>query len=223
MRIERQQEVSMEAVVLFVTAVVRAVVERDSEESETVRGSVFTSSRLGKLVMRFVMSTGAVLAIGMLALTVGPRFLPYQTYTVLSGSMEPTLPVGSVIVAVPAQGDELNKGDIITVAIPQRQEMLVTHRIVGVETGSQGRVFKTKGDANQEPDSWIVPAASGGWRYAFAIPYLGYVLSALQSGFGRLVLLVVPTLLLGGLLLVEIWRPARMPDKASDGAMPVGA
>jgi signal peptidase len=213
----------MEAVTLPGTAVADAVVEPDSEESETPKGGVFTSSRLGKLAMRFVMSTGAVLAIGVLALTVGPRFLPYQTYTVLSGSMEPTLPVGSVIVAVPAQGNELNKGDIITVANPQHQGMLVTHRIVAVEAGPQGRVFKTKGDANQEPDSWIVPASGGGWRYAFAIPYLGYVLSALQSGFGRLVLLVVPTLLLGGLLLVEIWRPAKMPDKVSDGAMPAGA
>ncbi|HEX9989312.1 MAG TPA: signal peptidase I [Chloroflexia bacterium] len=213
----------MEAVALSGTAVANAVVEGDSEESETPKVEVLTSSRLGRLVMRAVMSTGVALAIGVLALTVGPRFLPYQTYTVLSGSMEPTLPVGSVIVAVPAQGNELNKGDIITVAIPQRQDMLVTHRIVAVETGPQGRVFKTKGDANQEADSWLVPASGGGWRYAFAIPYLGYVLSALQSGLGRMLLLVVPTLLLGGLLLVEIWRPARMPDKVSDGAMPAGA
>lgn len=213
----------MEAVALSDTAVASAVVEEDSGESESPKGGAFTSSRLGRLAMRAVMATGVAFAIGVFALTVGPRFLPYQTYTVLSGSMEPTLPVGSVIVAVPAQGNELNKGDIITVANPQHQGMLVTHRIVGIENSPQGRAFKTKGDANQEADSWIVPASGGGWRYAFAIPYVGYVLSALQSGFGRLVLLVVPTLLLGGLMLVEIWRPAKMPDKVSDGAMPVGA
>jgi signal peptidase I len=192
-------------------------------EPENGKAGVTTSSRLGKLATKLFTTIGMALAIVVLALTVGPRFLPYQTYTVLSGSMEPTLPVGSVIVAVPARGEELNTGDVITVASPQHAGALVTHRIITIETGPQGRTFTTKGDANSVADSWVVPGTGSGWRYAFAIPHLGYALSALQSDLGRLFLLIIPTMLLGSLLLVEIWRPARKPEQAADRAMPAGA
>ncbi|HEY0070003.1 MAG TPA: signal peptidase I [Chloroflexia bacterium] len=212
----------MEAVALNETPVSSTEAQGDASETEAGKAAVFTSSRLGRLATRLFTATGVALAIGVLALTVGPRFLPYQTYTVLSGSMVPTLPVGSVIVAVPAQGNELNTGDIITVANPQHPGVLVTHRIVAIENTPQGRTFKTKGDANNAPDSWVVPGTGSGWRYAFSIPYLGYALSALQSDLGRLFLLVIPTVLLGGLLLIEIWRPARTPEHAADGAMTAG-
>ena len=215
----------MEAIVAHEAGVPSTEVQEqeNANRSQARKAGFFTASRLGKLATKLFTTTGTLLAIGVLALTVGPRFLPYQTYTVLSGSMEPTLPVGSVIVAVPARGEELNTGDIITVANPQQPGALVTHRIVAIEYGPQGRSFTTKGDANNATDSWIVPGTGSGWRYAFAIPHIGYVLSALQSELGRLFLLVIPTMLLGGLLLIEIWRPARKPNQAADQAMPAGA
>ena len=74
---------------------------------------------------------GAALAI--LSLTAGPRVLPYQTYFVLSGSMEPTIPVGSVIVLLPASAEELGNGDVITFGRPDHSETFVTLRIVGLE------------------------------------------------------------------------------------------
>jgi signal peptidase len=213
----------MEAMSVSGTAVSSNELEVDAAVRETHKAGTFTSSRFGKLVTRLVTTVGMALAVGVVALTIGPRFLPYQTYTVLSGSMVPTLPVGSVIVAVPAKGEELNTGDIITVANPQHAGTLVTHRIIAIENSPQGRTFQTKGDANNVADSWVVPGTGNGWRYAFAIPYLGFALSALQSDSGRLLLLVIPTLLLAGLLLVEIWLPARKPEEAPDAAAPAGA
>ncbi len=213
----------MEAIATNEIRVLNTEAPEDDIQAEAGKRLSSAPSRLGKLATKLFTTTGVILAIGVLALTVGPRFLPYQTYTVLSGSMEPTLPVGSVIVAVPARGEELNTGDVITVANPQHAGVLVTHRIIGIENSPQGRTFTTKGDANSVPDSWVVPGTGSGWRYAFSIPYLGYALSALQSDLGRLFLLVIPTMLLGGLLLIEIWRPARKPDQASDGVVPVGA
>jgi signal peptidase len=213
----------MEAVTITDTAVPDTGAHEAPTASGTRKAGILASSRLGKPITRLLTSVGVALAIGVLALTVGPRFLPYQTYTVLSGSMEPTLPVGSVIIAVPARGEELNTGDIITVVNPQHAGVLVTHRIIEIENSPQGRTFKTKGDANNVADSWVVPGTGNGWRYAFAIPQLGYALSALQSDIGRLVLLVIPTLLLVGLLLVEIWLPARKPEEAPEAALPAGA
>ncbi|MDQ3930588.1 MAG: signal peptidase I [Chloroflexota bacterium] len=213
----------MQAATVYDRAASNAVVREDAGERDTRKAGFPTSSRLGKWATRLFVAAGASIAMLVLVLTVGPRFLPYQAYTVLSGSMEPTLPVGSVIIAVPARAEELRTGDIITVANPQLHGMLVTHRITGIDETPQGRAFTTKGDANQAPDSWLVPAQGSGWRYAFSVPYLGYGLAALQSELGRLLLLVIPTLLLGGLLLVEIWRPARASETAPDGAIAVGA
>ena len=213
----------MESLALTDTPLTSLETAGDAAALDTGKAAGFTASRLGKVVTRFVTTAGVALAAGVLALTMGPRFLPYQTYTVLSGSMEPTLPVGSVIIAVPARGEELNTGDIITVANPQHAGVLVTHRIIAIGNGPEGRTFQTKGDANNVADSWVVPGTGNGWRYAFSIPYLGYALSTLQSDIGRMLLLVIPTVLLAGLLLVEIWLPARTPEKAPDGVVPAGA
>ncbi|HVF98333.1 MAG TPA: signal peptidase I [Chloroflexia bacterium] len=213
----------MEAMSVTGTAVSSSETVEAAEAGETRTAGTFTSSRLGKLATRLVTTLGMALAVGVVALTIGPRFLPYQTYTVLSGSMEPTLPVGSVIVAVPAKGDALHTGDIITVANPQHAGALVTHRIIAIDNSPQGRTFQTKGDANNVADSWVVPGTGSGWRYAFAIPYLGYALSTLQSDIGRLLLLVIPTFLLAGLMLLEIWLPARKPEQAPDAALTAGA
>ena len=154
------------------------------------------------------------LAVGtILALTIGPRFLPYQTYVVVSGSMAPTIPVGAIIVLRPARAEQLQVGDIITFQRPDRPGELVTHRIVGVAEGAGERGLVTKGDANAVPDPWPVAASGTGWRYVFALPYLGTVLRALQQPVARLLLLVVPALALGALTMRAIWSPRRGPHE----------
>jgi signal peptidase len=158
-------------------------------------------------VMRGGVVAGVLAVVAILALTLGPRFLPYQTYVVLSGSMEPTIPTGAVIVLDPVVADGLSIGDVITFQRPDRPSELVTHRIVDVEQGPTGRSFVTKGDANTAPDGWRIPATGSGWRYRFAIPYAGYGLRTVQSVEGRLLLVVVPALALAGYFLVELWRP----------------
>jgi signal peptidase len=155
---------------------------------------------------------GGVVAL-VLLLAVGPRFLPYQTFTVLTGSMEPVLPVGSIIVLVPAAAGELSVGDIITFQRPDRSDQMVTHRIVAIEDTPTGKAFVTKGDANNAPDGWRVPAAGNGWRAVMALPLLGYFFAVVQSPLGRLALLVVPALGLGIVTLFEIWRPVRPAAK----------
>lgn len=69
----------------------------------------------------------------------------FRLYIVMSGSMEPALPVGSIVIV--NTGDKKpERGDIITF---RRGETIVTHRVAGK---SEGR-YLTKGDANGEPDS----------------------------------------------------------------------
>lgn len=195
----------------------------DTESQEGAAQSVAPAEKapaspLRRIASAVASAVGILLVLMVMALTVGPRFFPYQAYTVLSGSMEPTLPVGSIIVAVPASAADLRVGDVITMQNPQHPGTLVTHRIFAIEYGPQGRAFKTKGDANRVPDDWIVQANGSGWRYFASVPYVGYVLAWMQGGMGRTFLLVVPTLLLGGLMMKEIWRPRKVAQAEAQGA-----
>jgi signal peptidase len=149
------------------------------------------------------------------AVTVGPRLLPYKTFGVASASMEPTLPVGSLIVTVPVAADRLRVGDIITFHRPG-DHSLVTHRIARIENGPQGRVFVTKGDANGAEDGWVVPAVGTGLRLAFEIPGAGLLASHPVGRFG---LLLASTLILCGLAIERIWRSAPTRSRHVHGVL----
>ena len=64
----------------------------------------------------------------------------------------------------------------------------------------------TKGDANGVPDPWRIPARGRGWRYRFAVPYLGYAVGLIGSPLVRLALLVGLALGSAGAVLAAIWR-----------------
>ena len=173
-----------------------------SERGRAMRVLTKAGAGLGILVVVLVM-----------AVTVGPRFLPYQTYFVRSGSMEPTIHVGAMVVLTKTDASKLEVGDIITFENPDKPGTLVTHRIVGVENGEAGRTFTTKGDANGTADSWRVPAQGDGWRYAFNVPLIGYVFGYLGTPQARLALLAVPAAILGLLSLLDVWSPASKKAK----------
>lgn len=150
---------------------------------------------------------GAVVVLVILAVSVGPRFLPYQTYFVRSGSMAPTIDTGAMVVLTQTDASNLGPGDIITFNKPDDVNVKVTHRIVDVETTDQGRVFVTKGDANADPDAWRVPASGTGWKYSFNVPLVGYVFGYLGTPAARVALIVIPALVLGLLFLIDLWKP----------------
>ena len=145
----------------------------------------------------------------LLSLTVGPLVLPYKALTVYSGSMEPTIHTGSVAIDVPIAAQDVKVGDIITFVRPDNRNELVTHRVLQIETGPNGRQWITRGDANSVADSWRVAASGSGYKYVFSIPYCGFVLAWLQSPIGRLLFLVIPAAALGLLTLYELWWPRR--------------
>jgi signal peptidase len=171
---------------------------------------------------RLVAVLATIAVLGIFASTLGPRVLPYRVYTALSGSMEPAVPFGSVIILRPVSADRIAAGDIIAFRRPDRTAQLVTHRVVGIEDGAEGSVFITKGDANPVPDAWRIPATGDGWRYVFGIPYLGYVLAAISSPFGRSALLLAPLLAAALLILIRMWLPRRRLDSANSGIIGVG-
>ena len=159
-----------------------------------------------RVISPLILAAAFVIVVGLLALTVGPKFLPYQALVVRSGSMSPTIPTGSVVFYRKISADKVKVGQVIVFNRPGLASERVTHRVVKIATGPTGRYFETKGDANGSPDDWRVPAVGTGWVAGFHVPVVGYVLADLQTTTARLLLLLIPALGLGLITLTEIWR-----------------
>ena len=79
-----------------------------------------------------------------------PKLLGFQIYAVLSGSMEPSYPVGSIIYVQKAEADQIQTGDVISFYLPEEADVVMTHRIIQINT--EAEEFITKGDANAVED-----------------------------------------------------------------------
>jgi signal peptidase I len=163
-------------------------------------------SLLWRTVSPLILVFAGVVVLGLLALTIGPRLLPYQALVVRSGSMSPTIPTGSVVFYHRVAASNVKVGQVIVFDRPGQTGERVTHRVYKVVNGPTGRYFETKGDANGAPDDWRIPAVGMGWVASFHVPVVGYVLADLQSTTARLLLLLIPALGLGLITLTEIWR-----------------
>lgn len=143
----------------------------------------------------------------MLVTSIVPRFVPfYRTFTVLTGSMEPAIPAGSLVVLRPANAKDLRPGDIISFTLPNQAHTLVTHRIAAVRSRDGAPVFVTKGDANGEVDAWQIPATGTGWRVAFHIPSVGTPIIWLGRPVTKLAVAGALLVMLSAALIRRIWR-----------------
>ena len=127
-----------------------------------------------------------------------PRIGGATPYAVLSGSMSPTYPPGTMVVARPRAADAIGVGTVITFQLASGQPEVATHRVVAVARHPDGRVrFQTRGDANNGPDpQWVRPEQVRGALW-YAVPYLGrlsWLLTGEQRQWG---VQVVAFLLLG--------------------------
>ncbi|WP_219818318.1 signal peptidase I [Clavibacter michiganensis] len=134
-----------------------------------------------------------------------PQLANGTALTILTGSMRPGMPPGTLVVIRPIAPQELRIGDVVTYQIDSGQPTVVTHRVVGVAyDGSGQRTFTTRGDANGSDDPRPVRAVQIRGEEWYHVPYLGYVnslLSGQQRGVGRL-------LIAGALLSYAAWMVA---------------
>ncbi|MEK7176696.1 MAG: signal peptidase I [Patescibacteria group bacterium] len=113
---------------------------------------------------------------------------------VKSGSMEPTIPTGSLVFVKPKA--EYSVGDIITFGQDTKSEIPTTHRITEVQVGEGGTVFMTKGDANEEGDPQPVPASEVIGLVWFHVPYAGYIIDLARQPWGFTFLIGIPAALI---------------------------
>jgi signal peptidase I len=125
----------------------------------------------------------------------------YSLYIVRSGSMEPAINTGDVVIVGPAVTGSIKPGDIITYKI---DKTLITHRVLSVD----GNTLITKGDANQSPDPNPVLLSQVQSRYLFRIPYIGYVAGFVRTRLGWLLTIILPSIVLVGFIVKDIIKEA---------------
>ncbi|MDR2897072.1 MAG: signal peptidase I [Propionibacteriaceae bacterium] len=134
------------------------------------------AARIGSIVVGAVMLVLLGLAV---LLVLVPKVTGGMALTVLSGSMEPGIMPGDIVVTrgISSENiDQLRIGDIITFLPYPDDPMLVTHRIVGQSAGPNGITFATQGDNNPSPDIWEqVGVKQIRGELLFVVPKLGFV------------------------------------------------
>ncbi len=139
----------------------------------------------------------AVIA-ALLPLTV-PRFMGYEIFNVVSGSMEPEIPVGSVAYVQPEEPALLEEGDVIAF---RSEGGIVMHRVVSNHQVDE--YLTTKGDANEIEDINKAGYADVIGRVVKHVPVVGQIMMICASTLGKLLMLCLA--LCGALLHVLAGR-----------------
>lgn len=107
----------------------------------------------------------------------------YRYYTVLTGSMSPTYKVGDMIFVKLSNDSEISVGDVITFNPSQDSDAYLTHRVSEKLENYEGTgttCYRTKGDANDVGDSFLIDSSRVIGKVTFSIPGLGYVVRFVQ-------------------------------------------
>lgn len=127
-----------------------------------------------------------------------PRIAGATPFSILTSSMTPKLPPGTLVVVRPVDPHRIGVGDVITYQLRSGQPAVVTHRVVAQGTQHNGElIFRTKGDANPVPDqNWVLAAQVRG-RLWYAIPLLGYPADVLTGQQHQYIVYAIAAALLG--------------------------
>jgi signal peptidase I len=124
-------------------------------------------------VGRFVAMSATFSAIWLMFFSLLPLIIGWSPMVVSSGSMRPVLPEGSIVLVdatVPLE--TLGEGSIIT--FNGARDGYTTHRVVGIERDGDTTVgFRTKGDANPNADTMVVPIAEVEGVARMVVPFAG--------------------------------------------------
>lgn len=138
-----------------------------------------------------------------------PRVLGFSVFRVMSGSMEPEIPIGSLLVVRKTAPEAVQPGDVISFFSPdpELQGAVNTHRVQRVEKQGEELRFITKGDANLLEDRYPLKAGMLVGKVVFVSPGLGKLVKLLSNPlvFGTIVLL--PLL---GILLTNLYHAVRL-------------
>ena len=147
---------------------------------------------------------GMLLLVGALVVLI-PAISGATPMTILTSSMEPTYPPGTLIIVKPVAVDEIAVGDPLTYQLESGKPEVVTHRVISISTVNGELSFVTKGDNNAVADAKPVMPVQVRGTVWYAVPYVGFA-NSLISGENRVWIVPIAALALfayAGFMLVS--------------------
>jgi signal peptidase len=158
-------------------------------------------SPIAKLVSRILIGVLLTIIAGFVFIKFAPG---YDMYMVRSGSMEPSVNTGDMVIMGPNGGllsGTLKPGKIVTY---EREGDLITHRIIAI----QDDMLVTKGDSVEEPDPWMVAPEDVRGVYIFKVPAVGYATNFMHTKLGWFLTIILPAMALVILLVKDVVKEA---------------
>lgn len=148
--------------------------ERKSGRTRELIGVLVNGLSLGVLLLVVALGTATIIV---------PAVVGGMPLSILTGSMRPTYPPGTLVVIKPTEVEDIAIGDVITFQLDSGQPTLVTHRVIerSVDSASGEVRFTTQGDANNTPDPEQVQPVQVRGTVWYAIPYLGWANQAIDG------------------------------------------
>jgi signal peptidase len=179
----------------------------------SVAASAYRARRRRASALRSLVSVALWAGLGLVVIVGAAVLVPIafqlRPYTVLSGSMEPAIATGDVVLTETIAPGRARVGDVVTFRDPSRERRLITHRVRSIRIARGVAEVVTRGDANQAPERWTVAADGRIGRVVYKVPRVGRLAAAGGTPPGRILLIVVPAVILGAAELRRVWRPAR--------------
>ncbi|OGH04592.1 MAG: signal peptidase I [Candidatus Levybacteria bacterium RBG_16_35_11] len=134
--------------------------------------------------------------------------LGIKSFVVLSGSMQPTIPQGSIVFT--QKSPYYGKEEIIAF---QQGDVAVTHRIIDIVSKDNAQSYITKGDANNSADTNLVQKEKVLGTYLISIPYVGRFVLFLKTFPGFIAFVIFPALVFIGF---EFWNIKKEIEKSAE-------
>ena len=144
---------------------------------------------IGKIIYYAFLVLIAVIAI-LLIVSILPITGNIKFFVVQSGSMEPAIKMGSVVMIRPEK--DYRVGDVITFGRYTRIKAPTTHRIYEIDNQGTEPLYTTKGDANNAPDLKKIKKSEILGKVILSIPYIGYAVDFAKKPLGFALIIIIP-------------------------------
>lgn len=148
----------------------------------------------------YLLAAGIIIGAVMFAMNQSPTksFFGFRYYIVLTDSMKPALVTGDMVIVRLRNADAIHEGDIITFNPSSSNDAYLTHRVTEKIDNYEGTgvtCFRTKGDANNTEDAFLIDESRVIGTVEVTIPKLGVVVRFIQLRW----YFIVPLLILAGI------------------------
>lgn len=165
----------------------------DGEAYKALKKNSGKTMKIFKIVY-YIVVVFIVLVALLLIISVLPITGNYKVMTVISGSMEPKIKTGSIVVVKPEIDYKI--GDVITFGTYSKVIKSTTHRIYDVKIVDSQPVYITKGDANNAPDTKEIGKKDIIGKVLFSVPFAGYAVDFAKKPTGFALIIIIPAVLI---------------------------